>query len=97
MKTNTQEAMSKLKDMRVDYKYAIENEDSTLNVSNSDLKNIEYIMQTIKMLESDYERLYDKMVMANIHRAKQIGKENIENDDICQAFIAILKSEEMIK
>lgn len=92
--TDTKLALSKLKDLKEDISHALEQEESEITINLKDLNNIECIIQTIKMLEKDYERLFDKLVIATIQRAQIVGKDNLKDDLVAQTLIAITKSEE---
>lgn len=82
-----------IKDFKEDILHAIENDDSSINVSHNDVKRMDVIMQTVRNLELDYEVLYDKIGSVIRHRVSEIGVDNAKDDFIVQALHAIQMSE----
>lgn len=93
MPTNTRKVIMHIKDFKEDILHAIKNEDSSINVSQNDVKRMDEIMQSIRDLELDYEILYDKIGSVIRQRISEIGVDNAKEDFIVQALYAIQTSE----
>ncbi|MFY0516358.1 hypothetical protein ACOMCU_00810 [Lysinibacillus sp. UGB7] len=92
-KTDSKEALDIVSMFTSDISSGLSDEDSSMIVSELDLKRMDVLKQTIRGLESDYERLYYKIVAVMLLRAQEINKDAFSTDFIMKVLDAITRSE----
>ncbi|MBG9693291.1 hypothetical protein ABD91_21385 [Lysinibacillus sphaericus] len=92
-KTDSKEALEIVSMFTSDICSGLSDEDSSMIVSELDLKRMDVLKQTIRGLESDYERLYDKIVAVMLLRAQEINKDAFSTDFIMKVLDTITRSE----
>lgn len=96
-KTDSKEALEIVSMFTSDISSGLSDKESSMIVSELDLKRMNVLKQTIRGLESDYERLYDKIVAVMLLRAQEINKDAFSTDFIMKVLDAITRSERIQK
>lgn len=92
-KTDTKKALEIVSMFTSDIQLSISDGDNLMIVGKQDLRRMDVLKGTIKGLESDYERLYDKIISVMMLRAKEMNKDEIRTDFIMNVLDAITRSE----